>query len=36
LKDFNCGNLDKLDLKERFDGKIEDEAMDMSVLDEIS
>jgi len=36
LKDFNCGDLDKLDLKEKFDEKKEDEAMDMSVLDEIS
>jgi len=36
LKDFNYGNLDKLDLKEGSNNEKEDGEMDFSVLGEIS
>jgi len=36
LKDFNCGNLEQLDLKEGSDNDKEDGEMDISVSDEVS
>jgi len=36
LKDFNYGNLEQLDLKERSDDEKEDGEMDISITDEVS
>jgi len=36
LKDFNCGDLEQLDLKKGSDDEKEDGEMDISITDEVS